>query len=389
MEFYRLVAASRQELRAQLRKLPLASFRYSSCYQFAAHWYLLVAADECGASSIANASKHLPIVAAAASPAENLLWEWAGAELRQDLSWLKYEQQAVNNTHGCYLCCDDNKIHRSFLPLSEIMLIVNQTPDSFSDGGRFYQQTDKTLAEIELALQARVDVIDVGAESTRPGAEILTANIEIARLTPLITALAELKTRYAFKISLDSYKAATIEHFLPRLDIVNDVSGRLPDDCLRQIAAAEKSYVFMHSLTIPADPQVTLNPESDPCHEVLEWAIAKRDRLIELGFKAEQLICDPGIGFNKTTSQSWYLLRQIAQFQQLGIELLVGHSRKRFLNKITVNEFAQRDTESAAISVYLSEQSIDYLRIHDYRDYLAQIMARNQLRNNRGRGGKL
>ncbi len=383
MEFYRLVAASRQELRAQLRKLPLASFRYSSCYQFASRWYLLVAADECGSLPMANVSSHPSIVAAAASTAENLLWEWAGAELRQDLSWLEYEQQAVSNAHGCYLCCHDNQIYRSFLPLSEIMLIVNQTPDSFSDGGRFYQQTDKTLAEIELALQAGVSVIDIGAESTRPGAEILTADIEIARLTPLITGLAELKTRYMFKISLDSYKAASIEYFLPLLDIVNDVSGRLPDDCLEQIAAAGKSYVFMHSLTIPADPQVTLSPECDPCHEVLEWAIAKRDQLIALGFKAEQLICDPGIGFNKTTSQSWYLLRQITQFQQLGVELLVGHSRKRFLNKITANEFADRDRESAAISVYLSEQGVDYLRVHDYRDYLAQVMTQNQLHTNR------
>ena len=384
MEFYRLVARSRQELRAQLRKLPLASYRYSSCYQFSERWYLLVAADECGSSPMANASNHLSIVVAAASPAEDLLWAWAYAELCQDLSWLKYEQQAESSAHGCCLRHENSVIYRSFLPLSEIMLIINQTPDSFSDGGKFYRQTDKTLAEIQLALQAGVSVIDIGAESTRPGAEILTADIEIARLTPLITGLAELKTRYAFKISLDSYKAATIEHFLPRLDIVNDVSGRLPADCLRQIAATGKSYAFMHSLTIPADSQVTLNPECDPCHEVLEWATAKRDRLIALGFKAEQLICDPGIGFNKTTSQSWYLLRQIAQFQQLGIELLVGHSRKRFLNKITTNEFADRDRESAAISVYLSEQGVDYLRVHDYRDYLAQVVARNQLHNNRG-----
>ena len=383
MPLYRLIARSRQELRAQLRKLPLASYSYSSSYQLASYWHLLVAADECDLKSTIDGSNNIPIVGEALNPAENLLWEWAHAELRQDVSWLKYEQQAASKALGCSLYGDGEEIYRSFLPLSEIMLIVNQTPDSFSDGGKFYQQTDKALAEIELALQSGISVIDVGAESTRPGAEILDAATETARLTPLMSGLAELKTRYAFKISLDSYKATTIEHFLPLLDIVNDVSGRLPDGCLRQIAVAGKSYIFMHSLTIPADPQVTLSPEGDPCSEVLEWATTKRDHLIRLGFEYKQLICDPGIGFNKTTEQSWYLLRQIVQFQQLGIELLVGHSRKRFLNKITTSEFAKRDIETAAISAYLSEQGVDYLRVHDYRDYLAQIMVSNQLHNNR------
>jgi dihydropteroate synthase len=392
MALYRLVANSRQELRQQIRELPAGNYISSSCYQFGAQWYLLLAqnsADLSGTSlpfsspphELHSDSLHAGgfSESSSVSQGENLVWEWATSELTQDLRWLNYEEQAITQGSFAYLRVGETQVRRSFLPLTEIMLIINQTPDSFSDGGKFYQQTAATLAQIEYALQAGVSLIDVGAESTRPGAEILAAYREIFRLMPLLAGLSELKQRYTFKISLDSYKPETVLHFLPLVDIVNDVSGKLPAACLQAIAAAGKTYAFMHSLTIPANPLVTLPATCDPCAEVLHWAEIKRDSLLELGFQPQQLICDPGIGFNKTTSQSWYILRHIAQFHQLGIELLVGHSRKRFLNKVTVNEFAARDIESAATSVFLSEQGIDYLRVHDYQDYLRQMATRNQL----------
>ena len=375
MFLYLLVSNSQQGLRAELRQIKLA-LSYASYYSWANKFYLLIQTPQ----AIPNKEQFtLPAEINNLTNSELVLKSWAYSELVQDINWLNYEQKAQTSHNGCSLFVSDAEIKRSFLPLSELMLIINQTPDSFSDGGKYYQQIDKIIEELEPALAAGVSLIDVGAESTRPGAKALSSVEEIKRLEPLLVVLNQLKSCYSFKLSLDSFRAETLLHFLPYLDIVNDVSGKLDSDCLRQIKDAGKNYAFMHSLTIPANPQIVLAANCDPCVEILQWAECKLEELFKLGFTHKQLICDPGIGFNKTAAQSWYLLRNISRLQSLDVELLVGHSRKRFLDKVTLSEYAGRDSESAAVANFLATQSVDYIRMHDYREYFKLIKTNNQL----------
>lgn len=381
MNYYPIHADSRQQLRQQLRQLNLYSIKYSSCYQLEQKLYLLLSCEQ----NIPNLSIYLPnteIFAKLNTPLA-LLLHWAYSELQQDINWLKLEDRAQIGLNCVYIIQQQTKITRSFLPLTESMLIINQTPDSFSDGGEFFQQTKKTLACIEDALNSGVSIIDIGAESTRPGANYLTPQEEIQRLNNIIHSIHELKASYQFKLSLDSYKAETIQHFLPLIDIVNDVSANLPPDCLEQIRAENKIYLFMHSLSVPADPKLILDTEINPLNTIKHWLERKTTQLLELGFEQLQLISDPGIGFNKTMNQSWYLLRHIKQLQHAEVETLVGHSRKRFLNKISAaTDATKRDDESARIACYLASQEVDYVRLHNYQVYHQQIISQNQLQNN-------
>lgn len=375
MFLYLLSTNSVQELRATLRQIKL-ELSYVSYYSLTNKFYLLIQTHQ----PIPNKEQFTPpLESNNLTIPELVLQSWAYSELVQDINWLNYEQKAQTSHNGCSLFIGDVEVKRSFLPLSELMLIINQTPDSFSDGGKYYQQIDKIIEELEPALAAGVGIIDVGAESTRPGAKALNSTQEIKRLEPLLVVLNQLKSCYSFKLSLDSFRAETLLHFLPYLDIVNDVSGKLDSDCLRQIKDAGKSYAFMHSLTIPANPQIVLDANCDPCVEILQWAESKLEQLLSLGFTHNQLICDPGIGFNKTTAQSWYLLRNISRLQNLDVELLVGHSRKRFLDKVTLSEYAGRDSESATVASFLATQSVDYIRMHDYREYFKLAKTNNQL----------
>lgn len=381
MNYYKLHANSRQQLRQQLRQLNSYKIKYSSCYQLEQELYILIFCDE----SIPNLTNYLPTIEALAklNTTLTILWKWAYSELQQDLNWLKLEDSAQIGLNCVYLIQQQTKITRSFLPLTESMLIINQTPDSFSDGGELFQKTEKTLVRIEDALKNGVSIIDIGAESTRPGANYLTPQEEIQRLNDIIHSIYELKTNYEFKLSLDSYKAETVQYFLPLIDIVNDVSANLSQECLKKIQAENKIYLFMHSLSVPADPKLTLDTDINPLSAIKNWLDKKLAQLFALGFESQQLISDPGIGFNKTMNQSWYLLKHIQQLRHSEVETLVGHSRKRFLNKISsTTDATKRDDESAKIACYLANQGVDYVRLHNYQAYHQQVMSQNQLQDN-------
>lgn len=378
MAYYKLIADSHEKLRQVLREISTEKFIYSSCYQLGDKLHLLVSIPD-GVVVNSNQVEFYEPKLELTHPIDTL-WNWAYSELTRDLNWLRYEDEAISISEGCFLNSGPDKIIRLFLPLTETMLIINQTPDSFSDGGEYYLQIDKIINKIEIALQDGVTLIDIGAESTKPNASYVEVSEEIKRLAPIIEAVKELKSSYSFKLSLDSYKSETIHHFFSDIDIINDVSGNLPKETLCKICDHGKIYLFMHSLTIPANPKVILPIDLDPCEEVLSWAKFKLETLFGLGFTREQLICDIGIGFNKTMAQSWHLINHIDKFRELEIPILVGHSRKRFLGRVTSQEFAARDLESAMVSSYLAAKGIDYLRLHDYSDYYRLINVAAQFR---------
>jgi 2-amino-4-hydroxy-6-hydroxymethyldihydropteridine diphosphokinase/dihydropteroate synthase len=249
------------------------------------------------------------------------------------------------------------------------MGILNLTTDSFSDGGQLNSES-AFLERIQNLERDEVQIYDLGAESTRPRAshESVTPNPELEwqRLEP---ALSFLKTRYQSKIfkpliSVDTYHSQTALCALKMgVDILNDVSGLQSPQILQLLSEnTDCQYVLTHSLTVPADPRVTMN--QDNFIEILkEWAISKIATLQNAGLSRDRIIFDPGIGFGKTAEQSLHILKSIDQFQDLPVRLMVGHSRKKFLN--SEMEAATRDPETVGASLALAQKSVDIIRVHD------------------------
>lgn len=246
-----------------------------------------------------------------------------------------------------------------------LMGILNITPDSYSDGGKF-MQTDKAIAHAIQLVNDGADIIDIGAESTRPNATPLSAEEEWQRLQPVLETLQTTSFLISPKISLDTYHPETVEKALRyNIDIINDVSG-LDDSRMRAIVKnANIDCVVMHHHQIPENRRDYLPRHLDPTSAVFEW-LKNRLYLLETeGFNLNKVIIDPGIGFGKLAEQSFLLLKNSSLFKSLGVRVLVSHSRKTFLSPLSGLSFAERDIETLVISLFLSNIPVDILRLHN------------------------
>lgn len=278
-----------------------------------------------------------------------------------------------------YLQKDTHSLHRIFAPHTQLVGIANITPDSFSDGGSFLT-LDTAYAHIESLVKSGAAVIDIGAQSTRPGAHQCGPKAEWARLKPLLSALAESPFKNSVQWSIDTYHSwvaqQAIEQF--NVDWINDVSGGDDPALCSLLAATGKKGVFMHALDVPANPIRCLPYKVPPIQSLYEWAVDKLRVLESRGLLPEQVILDPGIGFGKSVGQSLQLIKQIGQLRTLGVRLLVGHSRKSFMRIFTQAPASERDIETLGISGALYREKIDYLRVHQvdwHRRYLASQYA--------------
>lgn len=370
--FYIYKAATKKSLRQFIQRNFLAIQNKSSYYQSGSYYYIAVLSN----TEITNVVNWLRLDLA--NSADKLVYTWANSELLDRLKFMQLESTGILESNQVSISTNGATVIRSYQALSEIMLVINLTPDSFSDGGYYANNLQAVMIKVEQALQDGVGIIDVGAESTRPNANFIDVDEEIERLESVILSLDKLKNKYDFKISLDSYKAEVVSKFLPYIDIVNDVSNQLPLKLIREITSQQKQYVLMHSLTVPAMPQVNLNCY-DVTNELTLWFKDKLAFYTQHEINLQQIILDPGIGFNKTQIQSWQLLQSIQDFYSLGCVILVGHSRKSFLNKVTRDAFVKRDLESAVVSNHLAKHGVDYLRMHEYKEYLAINNVTNNL----------
>jgi 2-amino-4-hydroxy-6-hydroxymethyldihydropteridine diphosphokinase/dihydropteroate synthase len=252
------------------------------------------------------------------------------------------------------------------------MGIVNVTPDSFSDGGRF--ETWPTVeAHVDALVAAGASFIDVGAESTRPGATPLDAEREWERLervlAPLIDKHASSPLRPRF--SLDTYHPATARRALALgVDVINDVGGLASPEMLELAATSDRDWIAMHNLGLPADRARTLPVDRDPVSEVERWLEHRLDEWQRAGLDLGRVVFDPGIGFGKNPLQSLRLLRGIERFERYGIRILVGHSRKSFMHELTA-EGAARDLFTIGASLELCARSVEILRVHDVAAHAA------------------
>lgn len=218
-------------------------------------------------------------------------------------------------------------------------------------------------------------MIDIGAESTRPGATPISAEEEWQRLYPCLELLKPLIASGRHIFSIDSRHSSTISLALGfGFTVVNDVSG-FTDPLLQQrvISQSNVKVVLMHNLGVPASKSVVISETVDEIAVIEAWGRERITKLLALGLAKDRIIFDPGVGFGKTAQQSLNILKSIAQFKSLGVPLYVGHSRKSFLRSFT--DTANPDLETYITSSFLSLQGVDYLRIHDVAGNARAIQA--------------
>lgn len=266
---------------------------------------------------------------------------------------------------------------KSLSPFPHLVGIVNVTPDSFSDGGSNLC-SQKSVEKIQEIIFQGAAVIDIGAQSTRPGAHPISSLEEWQRLEPVFEYLSSHLASQKVKpfISLDSHNPQVIRRALAYypIDWINDVQGNEDVDFLKLVSETHCKVVLNHSLGIPPSQQQLLPFDKNPIECICEWAEKKILLFKSYGVDKERIIIDPGIGFGKSMLQSFSLLREISRLKSLGCEILVGHSRKSFLDCVTTHPYSERDIETMGISHYLYRQGVDYLRVHNI-DYHHRALA--------------
>ena len=252
------------------------------------------------------------------------------------------------------------------------MGIINLTPDSFSDGGQ-----NETWLEVEAMIDSMVahgvHLLDFGAESTRPGASLLTATQEWSRLEPLLPRVIAKFANDPLRpqISVDTYHAEVAAKALESgADIINDVSGLMLPAMIELAATSDATFVAMHNLGLPADPGKTLDTERSAVDQVEAWLDDRLTTWQAAGIDLSRVIFDPGIGFGKNPLQSLELLREIERFNTKGLRLLVGHSRKSFMGDFSGADRHERDLVTIGSSMALCNRGVDILRVHNVPDHV-------------------
>ena len=267
-----------------------------------------------------------------------------------------------------------------------IMGVVNITPDSFSDGGKFYD-TDVAIAQGERLAAEGADIIDVGGESTRPFSDPVSVEEEIRRVVPVIEQLVQ---RVSIPISIDTTKAAVARRALEAgAAIINDVAALRFDPGLAALAVEfDTPLILMHMLGEPKSMQVSPDYDNliDDIRAFLEDAV---NRAVELGVPRSKIIVDPGIGFGKTVTHNLLLLKHVQAFASLDLPVLIGPSRKAFIRKILKQAqeedirpdlpIVETGTQAAVAAAVLNGAHI--VRVHDVANTLATVKILDALRD--------
>lgn len=239
--------------------------------------------------------------------------------------------------------------------------ILNVTADSFSDGGKFLSP-DNALQQAHLMVSQGADVIDIGGESTRPGAVRVSAEEEQARVLPIIKELIEA----GISVSLDTMRAETAAHGIKLgVDYINDVSGGKADaDMFDVVRRSEVDYIAMHWRG-HSDVMNSLTQYEDVTEDVLDELAVAIFAAQEAGIQPSRIIMDPGFGFAKDAEHNWQILRDLEKFTRQPHRVLVGVSRKRFLADVCGDDMMCRDDVTASLSMYAARQGAWAVRVHD------------------------
>ena len=249
-----------------------------------------------------------------------------------------------------------------------IMGVLNVTPDSFSDGGEFLEPA-KALGQAELMFQQGAQIIDIGGESTRPGAQRVSLETEQARVLPLIK---EIKSKLDVMVSVDTMNSQTARKAVEAgADIVNDVSGGLADpEIFAAIADLDCRYVLGHWRG-HSDVMDELTGYSDVAREVVGELAEQVSMAVAAGISRERIVVDPGLGFAKNIEQNWDLVARLDELEHLELPILVGASRKRFIahaldrENPTGVDHQRRDVATAVLTALLLQRKLWGVRVHN------------------------
>lgn len=267
-------------------------------------------------------------------------------------------------------------------PRTLVMGVLNVTPDSFSDGGLYFDPVAAVGRGLEMAAEG-ADIIDVGGESTRPGSEPTPTHEEMRRILPVI---AGLRRRLRIPVSVDTYKAEVAEAAVRAgAEIINDVSGLRFDPTVAEVAARLKTpLILMHMRGTPKTMQRG-GFARNVWRDVLAGLRASIRRARSFGLKLSQLIVDPGIGFGKTAEQNVELLARLSRLSALGCPILVGPSRKSFIGKLVAREAeelppAERLWGTAAAVTMAVLEGAHIVRVHDVKEMVQVVRLADALR---------
>ena len=251
------------------------------------------------------------------------------------------------------------------LPLSSVpalMAIVNVTPDSFSDGGK-YLSVDRAVEHAMQLVSDGADILDIGGESTRPYSDPVSASEELDRVVPVIERLVK---ETDIPISIDTSKASVARAAVEAgAEIINDVTGLEGDPEMLSVAAeTEAGVCAMHMQGTPQtmqdDPQY-----GDVVAEIAEYLRQRKEALLTAGITSGKICLDPGIGFGKTHQHNIELLNRAEEFHSLESPILIGHSRKGFIGKLIGDKESERDSGTLAISLLMASKGMHIVRIHE------------------------
>jgi len=262
--------------------------------------------------------------------------------------------------------------------MTKIVGILNITPDSFSDGGKF-DSKNSALTHVKKLIEDGADIIDIGAESTRPGSVKVSTGEEWSRLKDVLPDIIKVvkSSDRKVKTSIDSYHFENIKKSHEAgIDIINDVTGLSDDRVVDFIAAKNIETILMHNEKIEPLEGVVLNQHLNLTHKILSWGKDKVNYLRKKGVNKSNLIFDVGIGFGKDADQSIRILKYIHYYKALGLPLYVGHSKKSFLKGIDFDKYCldlDASQKTLLISKYLVGRGVDYLRVHDVKEHSTLI----------------
>jgi dihydropteroate synthase len=259
-------------------------------------------------------------------------------------------------------------------PLGErtfIMGVLNLTPDSFSDGGRF-ASTGDVVREAQAMVAAGADVLDLGGESTRPGAAPVPVDEELARVLPVVEALVEAGICC---LSIDTRNAATARACLDAgASWLNDVSALGHDPAMAEVAARADALVLMHARGEPSTMQQGVIEYGEVVEEVAAFLEERVHMAVAAGVPRERILVDPGIGFGKRLEHNLALTRGLPRFAGIGAGVLYGASRKRFLGELTgIGVASERDAASLGAVSFAAGLGVDVVRVHDVRGAVAAV----------------
>ncbi|WP_033081068.1 dihydropteroate synthase [Colwellia psychrerythraea] len=257
-----------------------------------------------------------------------------------------------------------NKFLSENLKKPQVMGILNVTPDSFSDGGKF-ATFDKALTQVAQMISDGADIIDIGGESTRPGAVDVSEKDELARVIPLLKAI---KKKFTIRVSIDTSKAEVMSQaIIHGADIINDVRALQNDGCLAVLANSNVPVCLMHMQGLPRSMQE--NPQYDDVIDDIKQFFIERIKVCEqAGIKRERLILDPGFGFGKTLEQNYQLLAQLSQFKDLGLPILSGTSRKSMIGNLLARNVDERLAGSITTAIIATQHNASIIRVHDIKE---------------------